>query len=271
MKKVLYVVMAVLLCVLLAMAAMADTAAPTTCQACGSAQEWEVMPSSWKTLTAGHYHYYLDKDVTPGQLVTAEGVTGITVCLDLNGHSINTNGRAIIARGVVNIMDSSAAESGYICGSTGTNNTASGSLAAVKGGTLRIYSGTMKFQKDDVGTGLGKGGVIGIENGGVAEIYGGKIEGGAPDKVLYYRCPDDMLRGFRVHAGDLLLVVPATKPEDGQLMLVQYKGQRFVRKLLKMDGGRIQMQAFDYEFSSVTGTIMDVKVLGRCVKLLRTL
>ncbi len=102
-------------------------------------------------------------------------------------------------------------------------------------------------------------------------IVGGKIEGGAPDKVLYYRCPDDMLRGFRVHAGDLLLVVPATKPEDGQLMLVQYKGQRFVRKLLKMDGGRIQMQAFDYEFSSVTGTIMDVKVLGRCVKLLRTL
>ena len=54
-------------------------------------------------------------------------------------------------------------------------------------------------------------------------------------------------------------------------MLVQYKGERFVRKLLKMDGGRIQMQAFDYEFSSVTGTIMDVKVLGRCVKLLRTL
>lgn len=102
-------------------------------------------------------------------------------------------------------------------------------------------------------------------------IVGGKIEGGAPDKVLYYRCPDDMLRGFRVHAGDLLLVTPASKAEDGQLMLVQYKGQRFVRKLYKMDGGRIQMQAFDHEFSSVTGTIMDVKVLGRCVRLLRNL
>lgn len=102
-------------------------------------------------------------------------------------------------------------------------------------------------------------------------IVGGKIEGGAPDKVLYYRCPDDMLRGFRVHAGDLLLVVPTTKPEDGQLMLVMYKGQRFVRKLLKMDGGRIQMQAFDHEFSAEIGTIQDVRVLGRCVKLLRTL
>ena len=102
-------------------------------------------------------------------------------------------------------------------------------------------------------------------------IVGGRIEGGAPDKVLYYRVPDDMLRGFRVYAGDLLLVVPATKAEDGQLMLVEYGGQRVVRKLLKMDGGRIQMQAFDHEFTAVVGTIMDVKVLGRCVKLERRL
>lgn len=102
-------------------------------------------------------------------------------------------------------------------------------------------------------------------------IVGGKIEGGAPDKVLYYRCPDDKLRGFRIYAGDLLLVVPATKAEDGQLMLVMYKGERFVRKLLKMDGGRIQMQAFDHEFSAEIGTIQEVKVLGRCVKLQRTL
>ena len=102
-------------------------------------------------------------------------------------------------------------------------------------------------------------------------IVNGKIEGGAPDKVLYYRCPDDMLRGFRVHAGDLLLVVPASKAEDGQLMLVEHKGQRMVRKLLKLDGGRIQLQAFDHEFSATVGTIMDVKVLGRCVSLTRRL
>ena len=102
-------------------------------------------------------------------------------------------------------------------------------------------------------------------------IVNGKIEGGAPDKVLYYRCPDDMLRGFRVYAGDLLLVVPAGKAEDGQLMLVEYQGERMVRKLLKLDGGRIQMQAFDHEFSATVGTVVDVKVLGRCVLLQRRL
>lgn len=102
-------------------------------------------------------------------------------------------------------------------------------------------------------------------------IVSGKIEGGAPDKVLYYRVPDDMLRGFRVHAGDLLLVVPTAKVEDNALMLVEHKGERMVRKLLKLDGGRIQMQAFDHEFSATVGTIVDVKVLGRCVKLIRSL
>ena len=102
-------------------------------------------------------------------------------------------------------------------------------------------------------------------------IVGGKIEGGAPDKVMYYRCPDDMLRGFRVYAGDLLLVVPEAKPLDEQLMLLRYKDERIVRKVLKLDGGRLLLQAFDSEFSSVTVPLKDVLILGHCVKLERRL
>ena len=102
-------------------------------------------------------------------------------------------------------------------------------------------------------------------------IVGGKIEGGAPDKVLYYRCPDNALRGFRVYAGDLLLTVPSNKPENDRLMLVQYRGQRIVRKLLRLDGDRIQMQSFDYEFTAVVAPAKEVQILGRCVKLQRTL
>ena len=102
-------------------------------------------------------------------------------------------------------------------------------------------------------------------------IIGGRIEGGAPDKVLYYRVPDDSLRGFRVHAGDLLLTIPESRAADGALMLIEYKGCRMVRKLMKMDGMRIQMQAFDREFESVVAPQPEVRVLGRCVKLLRTL
>ncbi|MCI6291137.1 MAG: hypothetical protein MR620_07525, partial [Clostridiales bacterium] len=102
-------------------------------------------------------------------------------------------------------------------------------------------------------------------------IVGGKIEGGAPDKVLYYRCPDDMMRGFRIHAGDLLLTVPGTKIQDDAIMLLIYQGRRIVRKVMKLDGGRVLMQAFDREFSSVTAPAKDVQVMGQCVRLQRSL
>lgn len=102
-------------------------------------------------------------------------------------------------------------------------------------------------------------------------IIGGKIEGGAPDKVLYYRCPDNALRGFRIYAGDLLLTVPASKAEDDRIMLICYKGQRIVRKLLRLDGNRIQMQTFDSEFRAEIAPSNEVQVLGRCVRLQRTL
>ena len=114
------------------------------------------------------------------------------------------------------------------------------------------------------------------ENGVVIDhiltpVIGGKIEGGAPDKVMFYRCQDDMLRGFRVYAGDLLLTVPTTKPEDEAIMLMFYKGKRIVRKVLKLDGARLLLQAYDREFSSERVPMAEVQILGRCVKLQRTL
>lgn len=102
-------------------------------------------------------------------------------------------------------------------------------------------------------------------------IVGGKIEGGAPDKVVYFRCPDDMLRGFRIHAGDLLLTIPASQPENDAIMLLVYKDARIARKVRRLDGGRILMQAFDREFLSVTAPLSEVLVMGKCVRLERRL
>lgn len=102
-------------------------------------------------------------------------------------------------------------------------------------------------------------------------IIGGRIEGGAPDKVFFYRCPDDMLRGFRIHAGDLLLCVPAKKIEDATIMLVSHKGKRIARKANKLDGNRVLLQAYDREFSSLTLPSAEAPVLAKCVKLERRL
>ena len=39
-------------------------------------------------------------------------------------------------------------------------------------------------------------------------IESGKIEGANPDKVFYFKAPDDSMRGFRIHSGDAALIVP---------------------------------------------------------------
>ena len=102
-------------------------------------------------------------------------------------------------------------------------------------------------------------------------IISGRIEGGAPDKVFYFRCPDNSLRGFRIFAGDILLIVPEDKVSDGSLMFVEYKGVKAVRKLLKLDGARVQLQSYDAEFKAEVLPRASIRVIGRCVKLQRSL
>ena len=102
-------------------------------------------------------------------------------------------------------------------------------------------------------------------------VIGGKIEGGHPDKVLYYRQEDDSLRGFRIYAGDLLLTVPATMPIDDAIMLLQVDGQRIARKVKKQDGGRLLLQSYNYEYEGKVVDLKTVLILGRCVRLEKTL
>ena len=114
------------------------------------------------------------------------------------------------------------------------------------------------------------------ENGKVMDhvlfpVVGGKIEGGAPDKVTMYRCPDNALSGFRIFAGDLLLVVPEKKPVDDAFMLVFAHGKRVVRKVKKLDGSKLMLQSYDREFSSENVMWAEIQILGICVKLQRSL
>ena len=175
MKKTILLTLCLALTALLALNAFAAQT-PSVCAACGTQQTWTVMPASFSSLTEGHYHYYLDKDVTPKQLVIADNANA-TVCLDLNGHSIQTDGRAMhFGKGAtVNLMDS--AGGGFVCGTTGGNNIASGTVALKSGSTMNLYSGTIKFLKDDVGQGMCRG-VIGLEPSSRMQIFGGKVEGG---------------------------------------------------------------------------------------------
>ncbi|MBR0463229.1 MAG: helix-turn-helix domain-containing protein [Clostridia bacterium] len=102
-------------------------------------------------------------------------------------------------------------------------------------------------------------------------VIGGRIEGGHPDKVMFFRVPDNKLRGFRVFAGDLLLVVPAATPVDDSFMIIQMDGRRVARKVKKQDGGRVLLQSYEMEFDGEVLPLREVLFLGRCVRLERAL
>lgn len=102
-------------------------------------------------------------------------------------------------------------------------------------------------------------------------IEGGKIEGANPDKVFYYLAPDDSMRGFRIHSGDVVLCVPAQSPVDGAVMLVEHNQHRYLRKVKKLADYTILLQSYDREYDAQTVQLNECNFLGRCVRIEITL
>ena len=102
-------------------------------------------------------------------------------------------------------------------------------------------------------------------------IQNGRIEGANPDKVFYFMAPDDSMRGFRIHSGDIALMVPAQSPVDGAVMLVEYNNHRYLRKIKKLDSFSVLLQSYDREYDAQTVQLSECNFLGRAVKLEITL
>jgi len=95
----------------------------------------------------------------------------------------------------------------------------------------------------------------------------GKIEGAPKDRVYYFKAPDDDMRGFRVHRGDLVLVVPAGAPQDGAMMLIETPQGLLLRQIKLLPRFQAMLQKYDREFESEIINIADLKVVGKCVRL----
>ena len=97
-------------------------------------------------------------------------------------------------------------------------------------------------------------------------VENGRIEGANPDKVFYYLAPDDSMRGFRIHRGDIVLTVPAQSPVDGAVMLINYNEHRYLRKIRVLNDRQVLLQSYDREYEQETADISDVGFLSRCVQ-----
>ena len=98
-------------------------------------------------------------------------------------------------------------------------------------------------------------------------VENGRIEDAAPDKVFYFMAPDDEMRVFRVTRGDLVLVVPATSPVDGAIMLIQTPQGRVLRLVKRLDNFKVLLQRYDASCESEIVQVEDLRVVGRCVRL----
>ena len=97
-------------------------------------------------------------------------------------------------------------------------------------------------------------------------LENGRIEGANPEKVFYFLAPDDSMRGFRIHRGDIVLTVPANSPVDGAVMLVNYKDHHNLRKIKVMDERTVMLQSYDRQYEAETVPISEVGFLSRCVQ-----
>ena len=97
-------------------------------------------------------------------------------------------------------------------------------------------------------------------------VENGRIEGANPEKVFFYLAPDDSMRGFRIHRGDIVLTVPAQSPVDGSVMLMNYKEHRYLRKVKILDDRQVLLQSYDREYEAETVPISEIGFLARCVR-----
>ena len=97
-------------------------------------------------------------------------------------------------------------------------------------------------------------------------LENGRIEGANPDKVFFYLAPDDSMRGFRIHRGDIVLTVPANSPVDGAIMLLTYNEHRYLRKVKILDDRNVLLQSYDRQYEAETVPMNEIGFLSRCVQ-----
>ena len=183
----------------LVMTSMAATTKTGYCQACKETVTWEPIVFGTQTGEIGeHRHYYLDKDYTHtgNKQLNVKG-NSMTLCIDLNGKSWYSYGRAFYANyntknedwSTINIQDSvggavvTARAEAWLKADgtvTGTNNTGGANIWVAEKCTVNIYGGTFKLDAvtSQQGLRVDNGGIASVCDGGTLNVYGGTLQGG---------------------------------------------------------------------------------------------
>jgi phage repressor protein C with HTH and peptisase S24 domain len=96
-------------------------------------------------------------------------------------------------------------------------------------------------------------------------LINNKIDGFAPDKVIFVRVAGQSLHGLGIKEGDVLKVVLLRDIVHNGVHIVDIGGKPSVRRLRKLDGDKVLLMEFDRENKTEIRGSKEVNVIGRCL------
>jgi transcriptional regulator with XRE-family HTH domain len=95
-------------------------------------------------------------------------------------------------------------------------------------------------------------------------ILNNKIDGYAPDKVVFVRLADSLLQGMGLKAGDIIKIVMIREIVNNALHLVQVEGKRYIRRIRKLEGDKLLLLDLDRDNKTDVRSSKEIEILGRC-------
>lgn len=96
-------------------------------------------------------------------------------------------------------------------------------------------------------------------------VINNKIDGFAPDKVVFVRVKGDVLQGLGIKDGDLLKVALIREILHNGVQLIRIGGKFCIRRVRKLDGDKILLVDFDRDSKTEIRTVKETEIVGRCL------
>ena len=97
-------------------------------------------------------------------------------------------------------------------------------------------------------------------------IINKKVEGFNPDKLVYVLLSDDSLKQYRLKEGDRCLIYLNPEFKNNSFHLVEYDGNRFLRKVKSIGGNKIQLIEGTKDDKTIIKDLKNIKIIGKLIR-----
>ena len=96
-------------------------------------------------------------------------------------------------------------------------------------------------------------------------VVSNKIDGFAPDKVIFVAVGGNTLNGIGIKQGDYLKVALNREFIRSGVYLINYGDKHVIRRITKLDGDKLLLADFERDPKTDIRNSKEVEILGRCI------